>query len=200
MGNMEGQLTKKGRRIGSRVKRYMKLEGTTLSNHHGKDEPATWQVSIKDATVTANPKRKKLIIELYNAKMELYCDTKQECEQWVTSLSHARQLLKEKEEADKENAGGAANAAADAAAAKGAEKSVSADSEEGKPRTVNALSKSFKVVKPAVRQVESGGSSDEGFVDEGDDGEEHQPRNGPRIYEETPNSMIFKQFAFQAPK
>lgn len=198
---MEGYLSKKGKRIGSRVKRYMKLEGTTLSNHHSPDVPATWQVSIKDATVTANPRRKKLIIELYQAKMELYCDTRQECEKWVECLGQARKLLKEKEDGDKENKGAAANNATDLGEAQAAAAQPDEDSsaEASKSRTVNNLSKSFKVVKPAVRQVSSdGGDSDEGFDEDDDD--EHQPKNGPRIYEETPNSMIFKQFAFNPGK
>lgn len=195
---MEGYLSKKGKRIGSRVKRYMKLEGTTLSNHHSPDVPATWQVSIKDATVTANPRRKKLIIELYQAKMELYCDTRRECEQWVECLGQARKLLNEKEDGDKENEGAAANDAADREEAEAARPDESAAAEASKNNAVNNLSKSFKVVKPAVRQVSSdGGESDEGFDE---DEAEHQPRNGPRIYEETPNSMIFKQFAFNPGK
>lgn len=198
---MEGYLSKKGKRIGSRVKRYMKLEGTTLSNHHSPDVPATWQVSIKDATVTANPRRKKLIIELYQAKMELYCDTRQECEKWVECLGQARKLLREKEEGDKENTGAAANDAADGdkAATDAAQvEDASAKEETSNLRTVNNLSKSFKVVKPEVRQmISDDAESDDGFdPDDADDADEHQPKNGPRIYEETPNSMIFKQFAF----
>eukprot|EP00173_Palmaria_palmata_P001414 Plantae.Rhodophyta-Palmaria_palmata.ctg17846.p1 GENE.Plantae.Rhodophyta-Palmaria_palmata.ctg17846~~Plantae.Rhodophyta-Palmaria_palmata.ctg17846.p1 ORF type:complete len:206 (-),score=38.43 Plantae.Rhodophyta-Palmaria_palmata.ctg17846:211-828(-) len=205
MVHMEGYLSKKGKRIGSRVKRYMKLEGTTLSNHHSPDVPATWQVSIKDATVTANPRRKKLIIELYQAKMELYCDTRQECEKWVECLGQARKLLKETEsEGDKENAGAAANAALEreqaASVAARIEEEALAEAERSKPRTVNNLSKSFKVVKPAVRVQSSDGESDEGFEEDEDDDDAHQPRNGPRIYEETPNSMIFRQFAFNPGK
>jgi hypothetical protein len=207
MASMEGFLSKKGKRIGSRVKRYMKLDGTTLSNHHSPDAPATWQVSIKDASVTANPKRKKLIIELYNAKMELYCDTRQECEQWVESLATARKALKESEEADKENnvaaeQVAAAKKAADNAAVAAVAATAAAQEVSGpKARAIDTLSKSFKVVKPVVRHIESeDGSTDEEFADNAEDEAAPQPRNGPRIYEETPNSMIFKQFVFNPGK
>jgi hypothetical protein len=204
LAGMEGYMSKKGKRIGSRVKRYMKLEGTTLSNHHSPEAPATWQVSIKDATVTANPKRKKLTIEMYNAKMELYCDSKSECEQWMECLAAARKALK-KEEEDKENSAAAAQSEAKKAAALAAVSAGPAPAESDKKgtrdeRALTALSKSFKVVKPVVRTVESADSSDDEFADDADLSAEHQPRNGPRIYEETPNSMIFKQFAFQGAK
>lgn len=195
MATMEGYLSKKGKWIGSRVKRYMKLDGTILSNHHSPDSPSTWQVSIKDATVTCTPKRKKLVIELYNAKMELYCDTKGEAEDWMKAFATARKSLKDEEEG-KENV-------ADAAANVQKENEPSATGDASVVPT-NTLSMSFKVVKPSPRKAESDEESDGDLVDPDDNPadseDDHQPRNGPRIYEETPNSMIFKQFAFNPPK
>lgn len=199
---MEGYLSKKGKWIGSRVKRYMKLEGTILSNHHSPDSAATWQVSIKDASVTCSPKRKKLVIELYNAKMELYCETKAEAESWLEAFTAARRSLKNKDDGKENISKDLANAQAlqNDLAASGAQ------SMDEKQKPNDALSMSFKVVKPAVRKADSDDdeSDDDAEYDPQDepDGteDEHQPRNGPRIYEETPNSMLFKQFAFTPKK
>lgn len=208
---MEGFLSKKGKRMGSRVKRYMKLDGSTLSNHHSPDGPATWQVSIKDATVSANPKRKKLNLELYNANMELYCDTRAECENWVVALDTARKaLLSKSKEDDKENSTvGEGNGRGGPGGPSDTNLKVDTTDTvpmvDGKkkelPKAMDQLNKSFKVVRPPVRAVQSintdsESSDDDDFVDDNED--EHQPRNGPRIEEETPNSMIFKQFNFKA--
>jgi hypothetical protein len=220
---MEGFLSKKGKRIGSRVKRYMKLEGQTLSNHHAPGEPSTWQVSIKDATVSSNSKRKKLVLELYNAKMELYTDTVKECEQWVVALGLARKasagsaalmpisgspaavrdtaqnlppVISSHDEGDVVVVGlggllvdrGSKDQSFDPGAAK-------------KSKVHEQLSKSFKVIQPAIRMIESADSSDaddnfEGGPASGDDltGKENKdnstPPKGNHIYEETPNSMV----------
>lgn len=211
MAHMEGFLSKKGKRMGSRVKRYMKLDGYTLSNHHSPDEPATWQVSIKDASVSANPKRKKLNIELYNAKMELYCDTKKECEDWIEALAKARkEMMARSQEDDKENATAPTGNTQPGPPVKAERKERPAPAARlGKPeatsgdlpKAMDQLNKSFKVVRPPIRVVESidtdsESSDDDEFPGDNTD-EEHQPKNGPRIEEETPNSMIFKQFNFK---
>lgn len=194
-------MSKKGKRMGSRVKRYMRLDGTTLSNHHSPEDPPTWQVSIKDASVTANPRKRKLILELYNAKMELFTDTKEECEQWVIAIQQARKKIANSKtdpgsEPDKENLLRVANSGHTPhdESGEGSEKASE------KAKVMDTLSKSFKVVKPVVRQVSSSSESESEEEEEDDDEDEQgpQPKNGlGRIYEETPNSMIFKQFNFK---
>lgn len=197
MANMEGYLSKKGKWIGSRVKRYMKLDGTILSNHHSPEAPATWQVSMKDASFTSSPKRKKVVIELYNARMELYCDTKAEVEEWMKAFAKARKSLQCKDSV-KKNLSTSANSEA-------LQSDLAIVTEE-KSRPIDTLSMSFKVVKPVMRKVDSdqieSDDDEEKDTDDNpnDDEKNRQPRNGPRIYEETPNSMIFKQFAFHPPQ
>lgn len=191
---MEGYLSKKGKWMGSRVKRYMKLDGTILSNHHNPETPATWQVSIKDASFTGSLKRKKLVIELYNAKMELYCDKKAEFDKWMEAFANARKALE-----CKDNGKESLNISANSKAFHGDLNIVVKE----KSRPPGTLSMSFKVVKPVVREISSNeleSDDDEDYNSDAklnDDRKDHHPRNGPRIYEETPNSMIFKQFAFQ---
>lgn len=190
-------MSKKGKWIGSRVKRYMKLDGTILSNHHSPEASATWQVSIKDASFSSSPKRKKLVIELYDARMELYCDTKAEVENWMEAFAQARKSLQNREEG-KENLDTSANS-------KALQDDLNNDADD-RTIPIDALSMSFKVIKPVVRKFDSeeNESDDDGAYDPDDnpkdDENDHQPLNGPRIYEETPNSMIFKQFAFNPPK
>lgn len=189
-------MSKKGKFMGSRVKRYMKLHGTTLSNHHNAESEATWQISIMDAVISSNAQKKKLIIELYNAKMDLYCDSRKECERWIDALTKAKSSAKSGKsglEREKERSG-AKLPTGDSK--DGKEKAV--DSSPGAKQSSETFKRSFKVIQPAAKQksTDSSSSGDSEFSDKDND-DEHQPKNGLKTYEETPNSMIFKQFNFK---
>jgi hypothetical protein len=227
----------------------MKLEGHVLSNHHAPDDPPTWQISVKDATVTANPRKRRFVLELYNAKMELICDSKEECDRWVAAISSG------KETSHKGDGGGAGDydnkenkAATSQSPAtvlpsiigqpnRNEPKLATDEDPTGKKKALDNLSKSFKVVKPPPKPSETNSADikssepleskalkvvkpirrsgkdiaddvgsidsemDEEFAADANVEEEdaHQPKNGKgRIYDDTPNSMIFKQFAFKS--
>jgi PH domain len=243
---IEGYLSKKGKRIGSRVKRYMKLEGHVLSNHHSPEDPPTWQISVQDATITAFPRKKKFVLELYNAKMELFCDSKEDCDRWLVAISSAKGIPHKSDGAsndheDKENKGvigqslSGAPQASNGPSNRADNKTAVDEDPTGKKKALDNLSKSFKVVKPPPKSndqvagesrpldavdgktyktvrtgrkstldIEEARSMDSEVDDEFaadanvEEEEAHQPKNGKgRIYDDTPNSLIFKQFAFK---
>lgn len=179
---MEGYLGKKGKRMGSRVKRFMRLEGVVLSNHQDVDSPPSWKVNIKDAVISCNAKRAKLVIELFNNKLELYADTSKECLEWYDALKTAKR--KSNAEGNKENI------------STNMQRRSNSGGEALAMKCSNTLGDKFKVVKPTSKYVGSDDSSDESC-------ENNVPRptilteNGQsQAYEETPASMIFKQFTF----
>lgn len=195
---MEGYLGKKGKRMGSRVKRYMRLDGAILSNHHAAGAPPSWRVNIKDAEIGHNPKRHKVVIDLYNNKLELFAETSRECLQWYEALRNAK-----KNAALHEGPGGGSGAR-DVLHAGSLEKSdhmsVSRtmsesvdDRDDSKNRARAQIGKNFKVVKPPSRNVSSAESSGS---DEAYEGAALVVQG--QVYEETPASMIFKQFTFPA--
>lgn len=182
--------------MGSRVKRYMRLDGAVLSNHHAAGAPPSWRVNVKDAKISFNPKRHKVVIELYNNKLELYTDSARQCSQWYEALRNAKKNAnlsatgenKENREARDGNIENVDNINMSA--------SMSALVEESEDVAMKAradLGKNFKVVKPASRYAPSTDSSD--GSDEAYEGEAPLVVQG-QVYEETPASMIFKQFTF----
>lgn len=200
---MEGYLGKKGKRIGSRIKRYMRLDGELLSNHHDADAPPTWRVNVRDATLSCNPKRKRIVINMFNNKLELYTDSFEACEEWYQALSKAngntakpggRSVGEDKKENESQGNDETDGSDSDRVLAL-ASSMPESESSDSKMRV--DLGKNFKVVKPPVRKAESGASSSNS--DEAYTGENPLVVHG-QVYEETPASMIFKQFTFGGAK
>lgn len=187
---MEGYLGKKGKRMGSRVKRYMRLDGALLSNHHDPGKPPTWRVNVREATISTNSKRHRISIELFNNKLELYADSAAECGRWYEALCVAKSIAVAAKNEDKENK---ENNVADGNENVNMDSTTDGSIEHKESKVLEELGKNFKVVKPAAqaRSSESSGS------DEVYEGVQRLVVQG-QTYEETPASMIFKQFNFPA--
>lgn len=190
---MEGYLSKKGKRIGSRVKRYMRFHDHMLSNHHHPSSAPTWQVNLIDASVSCDPKRKRILIDLYNNKLELYADSYDECEQWYQALTKPATPKKSRTQSSESNHSQLPDAKLTAVAGDvpPAQTETPDDSRKRTPLGTN-----FKVVKPQRRQssLASSKNSDDTYV------APNLPVVQAQVYEETPASMIFKQFTFAGPK
>ncbi|CDF40160.1 unnamed protein product [Chondrus crispus] len=193
---MEGYLGKKGKRMGSRVKRYMRLDGAILSNHHAAGAPPSWRVNVKDAVIGHHAKRHKVTIELYNNKLELYAESARESSQWFDALRNAKKKAASRDAAPSNDSMPAASVdlPADIDASRSRSQADPVEDRQDRPANARAhLSNNFKVVKPASRNVSSTDSS----------GSDEAYEGGPlvvqgQVYEETPASMIFKQFTFPA--
>lgn len=212
---MEGYLNKRGKRIGSRVRRYMRLEGCYLSNHHAKNLPPTWRVSIKTATITCLLKKHRLTLELYNTRLELFAESPNECQQWYDALTNAKTLASlddiksssfvrkkriqqednhqlRNEQKNKEN--------------NNVTQVDSGVSEARATHRLTDLSLNFKVVKPENTSACHSDGSDDQLLQQLQQPQHHQTLFFPSsmdlhadhsgVYEETPASMIFKQFNF----
>ena len=188
---MEGYLGKRGKRIGSRVKRYMRLDGPLLSNHHTPSEPPTWTVNIKHAKITCNLKRNRIVLELFNNKLDLFADTLSQCEQWYDALTVARSQAN-LEKGNHEKSGDSDYRARFQPSIQDNVNvtTVSGFTKEEERRQAD-LGK-FKVVKPS--RSTATGSMRSNDSDEFHTGDQLEV-NG-QAYEETPASMIFKQFNF----
>lgn len=211
---MEGYLNKRGKRIGSRVRRYMRLEGCFLSNHHAKHLAPTWRVSIKTATITCLLKKHRLTLELYDTRLELYAESPNECEQWYEALAYAKTLASlddnkkssnfvrkkiikndhhlQDEQKNKEN--------------NNVTQVDSGVSEARATHRLTDLSSHFKVVKPENTSACYSDGSDDQLLQQLQEPQQQQTLFFPTsmdlhaghssTYEETPASMIFKQFNF----
>ncbi|CAN8068051.1 unnamed protein product [Agarophyton chilense] len=193
---MEGFLAKRGKRIGSRVKRYMRLQGAFLTNHHAPHEPPTWRVDISDASISCNTAKNRIVLHLYGNRLDLFADSSADCDLWFHALSAVVRDKAAAVAAAKENRQPNANANRPPLVtldSDGIMAQNNAAARRAASRTSD-LGVNFKVVKPnsslSAATVRSTASSDEPH-------ESTQPLavNG-HVYEETPASMIFKQFNF----
>lgn len=186
--------------MGSRVKRYMRLDGPFLSNHHTPNEPPTWRVNIKDAHISCNTKKNRITIDLYGNKLELYADTSHDCDLWYDALSasKAKATLSKTSAShphDKENSH-PSNQATDPRLINMHSSDMPVAENNRSSKRASDLGKNFKVIKPqpsnnaAVPQ--SSAASDDPY-----EGQQPLAVHG-QVYEETPASMIFKQFNFPA--
>lgn len=186
--------------MGSRVKRYMRLDAAFLSNHHTPNEPPTWRVNIKDAHISCNTKKNRITIDLYGNKLELYADTSHDCDLWYDALTASKAK---------------ANLSNPSSSHANGKENNQPSNQTHDPRLINMqscdmpdpennrsskrasdLGKNFKVVKPQPSNnnvlAQSSAASDDPY-----DGQQPLAVNG-QVYEETPASMIFKQFNFPA--
>lgn len=83
-------MNKRGKRSGSRVRRYMRLKDTQLSNHHVKDGEPTWSIDISEASVTCNARRKRIVIEIHHERLDLFLESSRDCDLWYEALSNAK--------------------------------------------------------------------------------------------------------------
>lgn len=189
---MQGYLGKKGKRMGSRVKRFMRLEDAFLSNHQDENSHPSWRINLKDAVITCNAKRSKIVIEVYNNKLELYADTSRECLEWYNALRNAKRKANKPEFEQKENVQDSDNC--DPLTPHESSTSESLEDREQKVRA--QLSRNFKVVKPVSHHPNTLDFSDSSDHLQEDNRDEKQLPGQENAYEETPASMIFKQFTF----
>lgn len=194
-------LAKKGRRYGSRVRRYMRLKGSVLSNHRAKDEPATWSVSLQEATVSGNPRKKKIVLELYDIALELYTETRDDCSKWLEALGAAcrGQVVETLKQTDSDKLN-SSRPGSHRQVTIAQEHNTSQEQSKAKDRLISALNRSFKVVKPQTTVADEDEDDDnEAYEGAFPDAEQRgpQPQNAAgAIYEESPTSIIFKQFKF----
>lgn len=246
---MEGYVSKRGKRSGSRVRRYMRLQHCQLSNHHAKDAQATWTIDVRDGVITANSRRHRIAIEMHTQRLNLYVDSSHECDLWYEALTNAKSralLLAHHDDRDhgvSDDGGGAVEVENNKPVVVVVCKKGDGTHDEPEEH-LQKLFKGFKVVVPPsegdddgddddgvkavthvshvrqAQQIGHGGGA-EREVDAWDDQtcscssdndhEEGGLRSGgmraadmhhgaDMVYEETPVSMIFKEFNFPSCK
>lgn len=85
----DGWLLKEGRVLRSRTRRYLRLKGTILSNHHSPSSPASWEVSVISCPVTSGPREHELVLALPTRRLSFFAETTADYEAWVVALRTA---------------------------------------------------------------------------------------------------------------
>lgn len=87
---MDGWLFKEGRSfLRSRTRRFLRLKGTVLSNHHSPGSPASWEASVISCPVTAGAREHELVVALPNRQLSFFAETATDFAAWVDALRTA---------------------------------------------------------------------------------------------------------------
>lgn len=85
----DGWLLKEGRVLRSRTRRFLRLKGTILSNHHTPSSPASWEVSVISCPVTSGPREHELVLALPTRRLSFFAETTADYDAWVVALRTA---------------------------------------------------------------------------------------------------------------
>lgn len=83
---MGGWLVKEGS-FRRRYRRYVRLKGTILSNHHSEASPATWEVNVSDVGVAAGTRTGELVLTLPDRRVSFFADSPEEAAAWTRALT-----------------------------------------------------------------------------------------------------------------
>ncbi|PXF42155.1 Myosin light chain kinase family member 4 [Gracilariopsis chorda] len=86
---VEGWLVKEGRKLRQPIPRYLRLQGSQLSNHRSPSEPPTWTISVLDSGVGPGPRTNELLVHFPNRKMSFFAETADDFERWIIALKRA---------------------------------------------------------------------------------------------------------------
>lgn len=85
----DGWLLKEGKVLRTRTRRFLRLKGTVLSNHHTPSSPASWEVSVISCPVTSGPREHELVLALPTRRLSFFAETPADYEAWVVALRTA---------------------------------------------------------------------------------------------------------------
>jgi len=86
---MSGWVYKEGKFLRSKVRRFLKLRGSMLSNHHSDNSPASWEVSVLECPVCAGSRANELVIHLPGRKTSFFAANEREYSRWMEALKSA---------------------------------------------------------------------------------------------------------------
>lgn len=88
--DVEGWLVKEGRSLRARRSRYVRLRGATLSSHRTKNAPASWEISVTNATVARGTAHEwHILLDLPNKHVSFIAAARPDFEEWIYALRRA---------------------------------------------------------------------------------------------------------------
>lgn len=90
-----GWLSKEGKRLKARSKRYLVLKGTKLSHHVKENSSPTWEIDINDVRVSLGDRPFQFLISAGGRSVSFFADTQEDLEAWVGALKSASSILED---------------------------------------------------------------------------------------------------------
>lgn len=82
---LNGWLSKKGKRLGSRIDRFFELSGSVLSNARSEHSRPTWSVNVRGSRVLSGPGR-EIVFKVNKSVTTFYAPNAQVHQQWIKAL------------------------------------------------------------------------------------------------------------------
>lgn len=90
-----GWLSKEGKRLKGRSRRYLILEGTRLSHHVKENGVATWEVDINEVRLSLGERPLQFLISAGGRSVAFFADSHDELLSWVSALKSASSILED---------------------------------------------------------------------------------------------------------
>lgn len=90
-----GWLSKEGKRLKGRSRRYLVLHGTTLSHHIKENGGATWKVDINEVRLSLGERPFQFIISAGGRSVAFFADSQDDLISWVSALKSASSILED---------------------------------------------------------------------------------------------------------
>lgn len=90
-----GWLSKEGKRLKGRSRRYLVLRGTKLSHHVKENIPATWEIDIDEVRISLGERPLQFLISAGGRSVSFFADTQEDLEAWVLALKSASSVLED---------------------------------------------------------------------------------------------------------
>lgn len=88
-----GWLSKEGKRLKGRSRRYLVLEGTRLSHHVKENGVPTWEVDINEVRLSLGERPLQFLISAGGRSVAFFADTQEDLVSWVSALKSASSIL-----------------------------------------------------------------------------------------------------------
>lgn len=90
-----GWLSKEGKRLKGRSRRYLVLEGTTLSHHVKENGVATWEVNINEVRLSLGERPLQFLISAGGRSVAFFTDSQEDLVSWICALKSASSILED---------------------------------------------------------------------------------------------------------
>lgn len=90
-----GWLSKEGKRLKARNKRYLVLKGTKLTHHVKENTPATWEVDINQVRLTLGDRPLEFLISASGRSVSFFAENQSDLLGWVRALKSSTTLLED---------------------------------------------------------------------------------------------------------
>lgn len=90
-----GWLSKEGKRLKGRSRRYLVLDGTKLSHHVKENGIATWELDINDVRLSLGERPLQFLVCAGGRSVAFFADSHEDLVSWVNALKSASSILED---------------------------------------------------------------------------------------------------------